>query len=78
MTQMVPNYRLSVSGSAVTKIEGLEAPNDRYAIAEAHNRLKSGDFTFLEHAQLERREGSNLTPIARFEYVSRNWEAYRP
>ena len=71
-------YRFSVSGSVVEKIDGFEAYSDSHAIATAHNRLKSGEFIFLESAELDRRDGSNLVPIARFKYTNRTWLAYKP
>ena len=53
------HYRLSVSGEAVTKIVGFDSPDSKlYFIANAHNLLKSGDFSswrrqFLKNAVLK-------------------------
>ena len=71
-------YRFSVSGSVVEKIDGFEALTDSHAIATAHNRLKSGEFVFLESAELDRRDGSDLVPVARFQLTNRAWVAYKP
>jgi hypothetical protein len=74
----LPRYRLSVYGSAVTKIDVFQSQDDMYAVAEAHNMLKTRDYVFLENATLERHldppnDPKELSQVATFRFSQHTW-----